>query len=173
MMPPADPLALYEVALNLPRTHELLIPENFIDSNGHMNVMYYTGVGNMGIKPFFKLIGIPDDKIASGERGFFALKQVISYLNELRLGEHVALHTGLVNYDRKRIHLIHHIVNLTRKRVACIDERVAMYMDLKVRRSTEFEPETLEKLKGTLANFNALNWQPQVSGAIQLTRIEN
>jgi acyl-CoA thioesterase FadM len=118
-------------------------------------------------------VGILEDKIASGERGFFALKQVISYLSELRVGEHVALHTGLVNYDRKRLHFIHHIVNLTRKRVASVDERVAMYMDLKVRRSAEFEPETLEKLKATLTRFRALDWQPQLSGAIQLSSLES
>ena len=126
----------------------------------------------MGIRLFFQLLGIPNDTIISGERGFFALKQVISYLSELRVGEHVALHTGLVNYDRKRLHFIHHIVNLSRKRVASIDERLAMYMDLKVRRSAEFEPETLEKLRGTLASFNAMDWQPQLSGAIQLSSIE-
>ena len=163
---------LIEQVLNLPRTHEMVIPAEYLDLNGHMNVMYYTAVGNMGLVPFFGETGIraaiSDNPALPRHRGMFALRQVLSYLNELREGERVAVHTGLLGYDTKRVHFMHYIISLDKNRVAATDERVAIYIDLTNRRSTNFEPEIMEKLATVKARFDKLDWHPVVSGAIQL-----
>jgi acyl-CoA thioester hydrolase len=163
-----DTIPQLEDIIKLPRTHEQLIPADYIDMNGHVNVMYYTHLGNMGIQNFFKVIKLPFDKFARGERGFFALRQVINYLSEIRQGEHVAVHTGLAAFDQKRLHFFHYIVNLSRQKVASSDERLAMYIDMNTRRSASFEPETVENLMKAQEFFAGTGWKPQFSGAIQI-----
>ena len=44
---------LLEQVLKLPCVAELEIPEDYLDSNGHMNMMYFTLVANLGWKDFF------------------------------------------------------------------------------------------------------------------------
>ncbi len=157
-----------EQVLKLPCTHEQIIPTEYLDLNGHMNVMYYTHVGNMGLRKFMDNVGLAWDRIKSGERGTFALRQVLSYLNELREGERVALHTGLAGYDNKRLHFVHYIVSLDKNVIASVDERVAIYIDMSTRRTTNFEPDVLEKLAEAKAYFDSLGWHPELSGAIKL-----
>lgn len=157
-----------EQVLRLPRFYEQEVPAEYIDYNGHMNVMYYTGVGNEAILNFFNYLGLGENYLPERNRGFFALRQVLSYFSEIRQGERLAVHTGLAGYDRKRLHFIHYVVNLSRNIIASSDERVAMYIDLSVRRSTEFEPDILETLAKIKENFASTGWQPELSGAIQL-----
>jgi acyl-CoA thioester hydrolase len=163
-----DPARQLEQALNLPRTYEAEIPEYYLDSNGHMNMMYYTLVGNMGMGHFMESIGINRESFRAKQRGFFALKQIISYLHELREGDLVAVHTGLVNYDAKRLHFMHYVVCLTHNMVASVDERVAMYIDLNQRKSTTFEPEIMAGLERVHAQHASSGWDPDISGVIQL-----
>ncbi len=159
---------LLEQVLSLPRTHQHTIGPDFIDQNGHMNVMFYTALGNEGIGPFIKSLGLPSDTFEEGRRGMFALRQVISYLAELRQGEEVAVHTGLVGHDAKRLHFVHYIVSLNRQQLASSDERVAMYMDMTTRRSAVFRPDATECLARARATFAASGWKPELSGAIRL-----
>lgn len=159
---------MLEQVLRLPRFYEQTVPPEFIDLNGHMNVMYYTGVGNEAILGFFDDLTLDAEYVPGESRGFFALRQIISYLNEIREGEKIAVHSGLVGYDRKRLHFIHYIVNLSRNVLASSDERVAMYVDLKLRRSMEFNETELATLAKVKARYEALGWQPELSGAIQL-----
>jgi acyl-CoA thioesterase FadM len=91
-------------------------------------------------------------------------------MNEIRVGEHIAVHTGLVEVDSKRIHFIHYIVNLTHMRVSSSDERVAMYMNMSERRGASWEPEIREKLEQARSFYKSLAWEPELSGAIQLKR---
>lgn len=161
---------MLEQALLLPRTHSQTIPPEYMDLNGHMNVMYYTHVGNMALRSFFDSMGLHEKLFVPGRRGMFALRQVISYINELREGEEIAVHSGLIGYDRKRVHFMHYVISLTHQRVAAYDERLAMYIDMSVRRSTEFEPEIVAHLE-TLKQQTAPGWHPPLSGAIQLKKI--
>jgi acyl-CoA thioester hydrolase len=158
-------------ALLLPRTHRQTIPPDYMDLNGHMNVMYYTHVGNMALQHFFDSMGLHDKLFVPGKRGMFALRQVISYVNELREDEEIEVHSGLIGYDRKRVHFMHYIISLTNHRVAAYDERLAMYIDMSVRRSTEFEPEILAQLEKLKQQQAATGWEPPVSGAIQLKKV--
>lgn len=67
---------------------------------------------------------------------------------------------------------MHYIISLTHNQVAAYDERLAMYIDMNVRRSTNFEPEILAQLEPLKQKHAATGWQPQLSGAIQLRKIK-
>jgi acyl-CoA thioester hydrolase len=161
---------LLEQALKLPQLGEFVVPAEYLDANNHMNVMYYTGIGNLVIGSFFANLGLPVENFGTGQRGTFALQQVINYLSELRLGDKIAVHSGLIGYDAKRLHFMHYIINTTHQRLASTDERLAIYIDMTTRRSTSFEPEVLANLAQAQQRFDTLGWTPQLSGAIKLKK---
>jgi acyl-CoA thioester hydrolase len=161
---------LLEQVLKLPRIAELDIPEDYLDSNRQVNMMYYTLIGNLGWRAFFEPLGMDREHFKDGKRSTFALKQIISYLNELKEDDHVAVHGGLLDFDSKRIHFMYYIVNLTSHKIACSDERLIMYIDMTNRRSATFESQIVAKLEKALAEHASLGWKPELSGAIQLKK---
>jgi acyl-CoA thioester hydrolase len=164
-----DPADLLSQVLKLPRTYEMTVPADFLDMNGHMNIMYYTQVGNMALSKLFGALGLfIDGQRDVSKRSTFAVRQVLSYMNELREGEEIAVHSGMIGYDNKRLHFMHYIVSLSRNRVASSDERMAIYIDMMTRRTTDFEPELVERLEKFRSEYAGLGWQPELSGAIKL-----
>jgi acyl-CoA thioester hydrolase len=157
-----------EQVIKLPKTYEMAVPEDYIDANGHLNMAYYTFIANHGFRAFFEEIGLRRERLNAEHRSTFALRQVISYLNELKEGDLVAVHSGLVDFDSKRLHFMYYIVNLTDHKLASTDERSAMYIDMNQRRSVAFEPEVLENFARVRAAHAATGWKPELSGAIRL-----
>ncbi len=159
---------LLEQVLKLPCVAELEIPEDYLDSNGHMNMMYFTLVANLGWKEFFHELGLPRERMLADHRSTFALRQFISYFNELKVGDKVAVYGQLVDYDSKRVHFIFHIVNMSSHKLASSDERLIMYMDMNTRRSATFAPDVLTQMEQVKARYDALDVKPELSGAIKI-----
>ena len=76
----------------LPIMHRTMIPEDYIDAMGHMNVMWYTHLFGKATVALFQQVGMDRDYFQSG-RGTFALKQFFSYLVEVRFGEEITIRT--------------------------------------------------------------------------------
>lgn len=161
---------LLEQVLKLPRTAELEIVEDYLDGNRHVNMMYYTMIGNLGWRVFFDELGLPREHFVATQRSTFALRQFISYFNELKEGDKVAVHGGLLNYDSKRLHFMFYIVNLSDHKLASSDERLIMYIDMTKRRSATFEPSVLSQLEAVRTAHAGLGWQPEISGAITVKK---
>lgn len=162
--------ALLEQVLKLPRATELEIPEDYLDGNRHVNMMYYTLIANLGWRSFFEEIGLPREHFLTSGHSTFALRQFLSYYNELKEGDKVAVHGGFVDYDLKRLHFMFYIVNLTSHKLASSDERLIMYVDMATRRSTTFDPSVMSRLQQTKEAHAALGWQPTLSGAISVKK---
>jgi acyl-CoA thioester hydrolase len=163
-------VALLEQVLKLPRIAELEIPEDYLDGNRHVNMMYFTLIANLGWRTFFDELGLPREHFIDHRRSTFALRQFISYFNELKEEDRVAVHGGLVDYDSKRLHFIYYIVNLTTHKLASSDERLIMYIDMTTRRSATFDPQIMEQLEGIKRQHAASGWKPELSGAISVKK---
>jgi acyl-CoA thioester hydrolase len=163
---------LLEQVLKLPRVHEQEIPADYLDANGHMNMMYYTLVGNYGLYKFFLSIGSKREEMAAQHRSFFALRQILSYQRELREGENVAVHAGLYAHDHRRLHFFTYIVSLDNHWVSCIDERMSMVIDMSQRKATTFNAEQTGRLSSAVDAHRATGWSPEPSGAIHLAQID-
>src|SRR5215470_2668434 len=91
----------------LPVMHRTVIPEDFIDAMGHMNVMWYTHLFGKATVALFERVGMDRDYFRSGQGGTFALKQFFNYKVEVRLGEEVAIRSRVVGRSARRLHVIH------------------------------------------------------------------
>ncbi len=160
---------LMEQVLRLPRCSEMSVPTDYMDANGHMNMMYYTLVGNIGSRHFWQELGLSGQlKRTEGKRSTFMLRQVLNYVHELREGENIAIYTGLYNFDAKKLHYFVYTVSLDQNWVSCVDERLEISINMTIRRSAPFEPEVMERIQQVRAAHAATGWQPEPSGAIKL-----
>ena len=126
-------VSLQDVRL-LPLTHQATIPEDYLDSMGHMNVMWYTHLFAHAMGGIFKRIGMDRDYFVSNQAGSFALKQYVDYLIEVRFGEQISIHTRLLGRSSKRIHLIHFMIKARVDSLASTSEVLLTHIDMRIRR---------------------------------------
>src|SRR5262245_30007553 len=126
---------------SLPITHETTIPESYLDSMGHMNVMWYSylcGKASMGL---FKLVGMDWNYFETNNAGSFALAQFFRYRKEIKAGEHVRLRSRLIARSDKQFHVIHFMTKDEGSVLAATGEFLAAHIDMKTRRTSPFPPQ--------------------------------
>jgi acyl-CoA thioester hydrolase len=152
----------------LPITHEATIPESYLDMMGHMNVMWYTHLFGKASCGLFHLVGMNREYFESNQFGSFALAQFFRYRKEVRVGERVTLRTRLLARSEKQFHVIHFMTKGDDHVLAATGEFLAAHMDMSTRRTAPFAPQVAHNLDRLLAEHLALDWQPQLSGAIEI-----
>ena len=150
----------------LPLYHEETITDEYLDIMGHMNVRWYIALFSRAVTGLFKEIGMTEEYFASGEAGSFALRQFINYLAEVRSGETVVIHTRLIASSKKRIHLVHFMVNETREVLSATMEALISHADLTLRKTSPFPLEIAARIDSLVSTAGGLHWQPPLCGAI-------
>ena len=151
----------------LPITCQATIPESYLDSMGHMNVMWYTHLFGKATCGLFKLAGMDRQYFQQHHAGSFALAQFFRYRKEVRAGEHVTLRSRLLGRSDKQFHVISFMTKDSGQ-LAATGEFLAAHIDMQTRRSSPFAPHIAQNLDRLLAEHSALDWDAPVSGAIQL-----
>jgi acyl-CoA thioester hydrolase len=159
------PLALLET---LPVCHRKTIPADYMDLMGHMNIRWYFDLFARSGRKFFKSHGLDQDYFQDGNFGVFALKHVIQYYAEVRVGQAVAIHARLIARSDKRFHFMLFMINETANQLASTFEALITHADLKIRRAAPMPAEIVQKFDATLAKNDTLGWDAPLSGAIRL-----
>ena len=159
------PLASLET---LPVYHRKTIPSDYQDLMGHMNIRWYFDLFAKSGRKFFKSHGLDEGYFRGGNFGVFALKHFIQYFAEVRVGQTVAIHARLIARSDKRFHFMLFMINETSIQLASTFEALITHADLKIRRSAPMPSQIVQKFDATLAEYESLNWEAPISGAIRL-----
>jgi acyl-CoA thioester hydrolase len=154
-----------ELAL-LPVTHRTVILEDYIDLMGHMNVMWYTHLFTKATGALFQQVGLNREYFQAHQAGTFALKQLFTYLIELREGEDVTIRTRVLGRSAKKLHVMHFMTKGQPEVSAAICEFLAAHIDMRVRRTAPFPPSIAGAIDRLVAEHAALPWPAPVSGAM-------
>jgi acyl-CoA thioester hydrolase len=154
----------------LPKIFDTEITEDYLDQYGHMNVRWYATLWGRGAGGFMASLGLDFRDAVKRERGNWVLRQVIDYNAEVLGGDVVAIHGRMIEHSDKCMHNMYWMINETRQKIASTCEVLVGYADLNERRLTSFPPELVEEFDTKIHGWNALDWEPQTSGAIALTR---
>ena len=152
---------------SLPVTHRTVIPEDFIDEFGHMNVMWYTHLFTEAAGGLFQLVGLTREHFTANQTGSFALEQHFRYLKEVRLGQHVTLRSRVLGRSAKRWHTMHFMTIDELDVLAATAEVVSTYVDLAVRRSAAMPPAVAAAIDRLLTEYASLGWDAPVCGAMK------
>ncbi len=126
-------------------TRLTVLPEG-LDENGHMTTNAYLPAFDQATETFFRQLRIAwlyDD----GKLSLFTLGMNIDFHNELLLGDQLSISTSLLDYDHKRIHIFHEMIQTDAGYLAASNEILIMNMSMETRRSASFSEEIQEQLE--------------------------
>ncbi len=141
---------LLSASAGLDLTVEARVEPRFVDAMGHMNVAFYAQLFDRGVWTYFERHGLDAGYMQREQRGAFALEETTRYLAEMREGEPLTVHTGLVEVRERTLRLVQVMTAVDQGVRAAERELVAAHIDLKMRRTAPFAPELAASLRSKL-----------------------
>ena len=152
----------------LPVTYESVIDEEYVDSNGHMNVAWYLHLFNKATGGLHRWLGFDWPQLKAGGVSSFVLEGHIRYLAEVFEGQQVTLRSRLIARSARRLQYLHFMFNEDKRTLAATYEEVLAHMDMKTRRMKEYAPSLAAQLDRGLAEHQTLSWEPPICGSLRV-----
>lgn len=160
-------LPSYDQVRQAPReVADFVIPAEFEDENGHMNIRYYLDLAARAVATTFERVGIDDRYRASRGEGFFTAEHHLRYLSEIHVSQSVSVHFRTVARSDRVIHAMAFLLNDSTGQLAYILEVIAPHVDLTLRRVAPFAPDIAAAWDRELARVAELKWDPPVCGVM-------
>ena len=156
----------YDEVGALPCGDRMVVPPEYGDENGHLNVRHYLGILDDAEWVVFEQVGLGSDLAQRGIGGVFALEQHLTYRREVAVGDEVSVGVRLLGRTGRMIHLMSYLANHTHGEVSAAMEALNCYVDLGTRRLTTIPQEQADGLDRVIAEAAAQPWQPMLSGTI-------
>jgi acyl-CoA thioester hydrolase len=136
--------------------YRTIVPPDWIDYNGHMNVAYYVLAFDKATDVLFDRLGLGIDYVQATNHSSFALEAHIAYERELKLGDPLTVASRIVEVDQKRLHLFQEMFHGTEHYRAATYETMGLHVDLAARRSAPFPPDLKARLDEAASEHAAL-----------------
>jgi acyl-CoA thioester hydrolase len=148
--------------------HRQLIPEDYLDANNHMNVMWYTHLFSCGLGDTFRRVGLTTEYFRQCHATTFALEGHVRYFNEVRVAQQVTIRTRVIGRSDKRFHIVHFMSNDDLGKLAATMEAIGTHVDFEARRSAPFPPHIAAAFDRLLAEHSQLPWPAPLCGAMHV-----
>jgi acyl-CoA thioester hydrolase len=164
--PPSIPLEKIVALGDIIAPYRVTVPPEYEDENGHMNMRYYVALFDEAGYGLVAAAGLTVEYHRAQQTGGFDLEHHVHYLNEVGIGDTVAVYSRVVARTAKRVHYLMFMVNESRDKLAAIFECVNAFADLSVRKTAPYPPEIAAALDGLVARYAALDWDAPVCGVM-------
>ena len=151
---------------DLPVLMEKVIPPEWQDLNGHVNVRHYLELYDAASWPKLAEFGLDASVFLERRQGVFDLEHHLWYLDELHVGDTVTVHWRFIARTVKRFHGVMFIVNRSRGRLASVFESVSTGADLDSRRTAPLPPEFATRLDALIAGDARRTWAAPTCGVM-------
>lgn len=158
----------FDQVASLPTVNEGTVTPEFIDLNGHMNILHYLDHLAWGADTICSNAGIDVEYRQQRRMGVFAAEHHLNYYRELREGEKFSVHVRPVERTDKALHLVALLLDRTNDRLACTLETILVHVDLDTRRATPIPTDIATDLDREFAAYADVNWPAPVCGAMRL-----
>ncbi len=148
----------------LPVQLDWVIPAEWEDRNGHINVQFYLTLFELGGWKILEEQGFDEAWMVRWQYSFFDLEHHLDYLAEIAVGDRVTAYNRVVGMSDKRFHGLYLIVNETRGRLAAVLEYISNGVDMRARRTAPKPPEMSASLRQLFDQHRNLSWRPQLCG---------
>ena len=147
-----------------------VVTDEFIDMNGHMNVLHYLDWGSRGAEALVEHAGIDDAYRATRRMGLFTVEHHLAYYGELRRGDTFSVHARVLERSDKVLHLMTFLVDRSANRLANTLEILLVHVDLETRRAIGLPADIAAAFDTDIARSRRLDWSAPVCGAIGIRR---
>ena len=117
--------------------------KEFTDYNGHLNVAFYVHIFDIAADVMLDNFNMGGESAKKNKKTTFVAEMYTTYNQEVRLGEEVETHVTYVDHDKKRIHYRLSMFHKEKKYLAATNEVLSLYVDLNLRKVTEFDKDRL------------------------------
>ncbi len=150
----------------LPVTYQAVIPKDYLDEMGHMNVMWYTHLFDQATWNFFSSFRMDLAYFENANAGAFALEQHTRFLAEVRQGQSVKLQTRALGRSSKRIHFMHFMRVEEGDLLAATTELIGIHIDQSTRRSSPLPAHIAAAFDQLLVPHRQLDWEAPACGVM-------
>lgn len=121
------------------RMHEVRVPTEWVDYNGHTNDSRYMQLSSEAADRFLRYIGMDSQYLASG-RSFFTVESHVSYIAQSTAGDHLYVTFQLISHDAKRLRLFSSIHRADDDSLVATAEHMLLHVDTKANKATAADP---------------------------------
>ena len=120
------------------------IINEWTDYNSHMNLSYYILVFDMGGEVILSKFKMGEHSAKTTKRSTMVVETHTTYNNEVKEGEEVEINLSYFDHDKKRLHYKLEMYEKNKKTLSATTEVLALYIDLNLRKVSEFENEKVK-----------------------------
>ena len=166
------PFPTVEQVLALPSAYSVVVPDEYTDGNGHLNIARYMQIHSDGGWAYFARFGLSEESAAAGGPTTFDVEHHVVYRREVLAGHEVSVHVRLVDRSETALHSIQFLVNRSTGEIANTHEAVSLSVDLRTRSVAPIPAALAGALDERLEHDHTLAWEPPLSGAMAIRRRE-
>ncbi len=127
-------------------TYTTKIQPAWVDYNGHLRDAFYLLIFSYATDALMDTLGLDSDNREASGHSLFTLELHLNYLHEVKLGAEVQVHTQLIAFDAKRLHLYHSLHWVGDEKELAGNEQMLLHVDLAGPHATPFSEVTLARL---------------------------
>lgn len=109
--------------------HQQNVLPEWIDYNGHMNVAYYVLVFDQSLDALLERVQLTPQYRRDSGCSVFVLETHVTYLQEVKEGDPLAISVRVVDFDEKRIHLFLEMRHAKDNFLAATSEQMILHID--------------------------------------------
>ena len=117
------------------------IINEWTDYNNHMNLSYYILLFDMGAEQILSKFHMGEHSAKTTQMSTMVVETHTTYNNEVKEGEEVEINLSYFDHDKKRLHYKLEMYEKNKKTLLATTEVLALYIDLNLRKVSEFENE--------------------------------
>jgi acyl-CoA thioester hydrolase len=157
-----DPAAPDGPAPSVLETGGRIVPDEWIDYNGHMMDAYYSMAFTEATEALLDHLGLGAGYREQAGCGIYTVESHTCFLASVRTGEELRYVSQLLGYDAKRLHVLHRI-QLPSGSDAAMNELMFLHVDLAAERVTAMPRDRFSAVAG-LASRHAALPVPELAG---------
>ena len=120
------------------------IIKEWTDYNGHMNLSYYILVFDIGAEVILSKFKMGEHSAKTTKKSTMVVETHTTYNQEVKDGDEVDVFISYFDHDNKRLLYKLEMYDKARNILSATTEILALYIDLNIRKVTEFEPEKIK-----------------------------
>ena len=117
------------------------IINEWTDYNNHMNLSFYILVFDKAAEKILSKFKMGEEAAKKAKRSTMVVETHTTYNNEVKEGEDVEVFLSYFNHDKKRLHYKLEMYEKSKNILSATTEVLALYINLELRKVTEFEKE--------------------------------
>jgi len=120
------------------------IIKEWTDYNGHMNLSYYILVFDIGAEVILSKFKMGEHSAKTTKKSTMVVETHTTYNQEVKEGDEVDVFISYFDHDNKRLHYKLEMFDKVKNTLSATTEILALYIDLNIRKVTEFETEKIK-----------------------------